>query len=201
MVYLCKKHKQVMRTKQAEPIPSVEGYEPELRTVSMMTANLISIPFLLIVGGLSGWIYYMVWHTFEWNRVSNALWLMVAIVVGIVVHELIHGFTWMAVTRQSFKHLSFGTMAGAVYCHIDVPMRKRPYIIGAVMPLLLLGVIPTVVAIAVGSLFWLVFGVIFVVCAIGDIMIMWIIRREPSDTLIYDHPTEAGCVIYRKIES
>jgi hypothetical protein len=89
-------------------------------------------------------------------------------------------------------------MAGAVYCHIDVPMKKRPYIIGAVMPLLLLGIIPTVVSIVIGSVFWLVFGVIFIVCAIGDIMIMWEIRNEPSDTLIYDHPTEAGCVVYHK---
>ncbi|MBO4752035.1 MAG: DUF3267 domain-containing protein [Bacteroidales bacterium] len=188
-----------MRTKQAEPIPSVVGCEPELKTVSIMKANLISIPFLFVVGGLSGWIYYKVWHTFEWNGMENALWMFVAIVVGIVVHELIHGLTWMAVTRQSFKHLSFGTMSGAVYCHIDVPMKKRPYIIGAVMPLLLLGVIPTVVSMVVGSTFWLVFGVIFIVCAIGDIMIMWIIRREPSDTLIYDHPTEAGCVVYRRV--
>lgn len=187
-----------MRTKQAEPIPVVDGYEPEMKTISIMKANLISIPFMLVVGFLSIWIYYKVWHSFEWNGVQNALWLGVAIVVGIVVHELIHGFTWMVVTRQSFKHLSFGTMAGAVYCHIDVPMKKRPYIIGAVMPLLLLGVIPTVIAIVLGSTFWLVFGIIFIVSAIGDIMIMWKIRREPSDALIYDHPTDAGCVVYRK---
>jgi hypothetical protein len=189
-----------MRTKTPEEIPSVEGYQPEMKTVSIMKANLISIPFLIVVGGLSGWIYCMMWHSFAWNGVSDSLWLCVAIVVGIIVHELIHGFTWMAVTRQSFKHLSFGTMAGAVYCHIDVPMKKRPYIIGAVMPLLLLGVIPTVIAIVLGSTFWLVFGIIFIVSAIGDIMIMWKIRREPSDALIYDHPTEAGCVVYRKVD-
>jgi len=187
-----------MRTKTPEEIPSVEGYQPEMKTVSILKANLISIPFLIVVGGLSVWIYYKVWHSFEWNGMSNALWMCGAIVVGIVVHELIHGFTWMVVTRQSFKHLSFGTMAGAVYCHIDVPMKKRPYIIGAVMPLLLLGVIPTVIAIVLGSTFWLVFGIIFIVSAIGDIMIMWKIRREPSDALIYDHPTDAGCVVYRK---
>ena len=129
---------------------------------------------------------------------GNALWLFIAIVVGIVVHELIHGLTWILVTRQSFSHLAFGTMAGAVYCHIDVPMKKRPYIIGAVMPLLLLGIIPMIIAIAVGSTFWLVFGGIFIVCAIGDIMILWKIRHESKDALIYDHPTEAGYVVYRK---
>lgn len=203
MVYLCKKRNPkklgIMRTKQAEPIPDVEGYEYEQKTISILAANLISIPFLIIVGGLCAYIYYKVWHSFEWNGMGNALWLFIAIVVGIVVHELIHGLTWILVTRQSFSHLAFGTMSGAVYCHIDVPMRKNHYVIGGVMPLLLLGIIPTIIAIAVGSPFWLVFGVIFIVCAIGDIMIMWKIRHEPKDALIYDHPTEAGYVVYRKM--
>ena len=188
-----------MRTKNPEAIPVIEGFEAELKTINILTANLVSIPFLVLVGGVAGCVYYSVWHTFELESVANALWLAVAIAAGIVVHELIHGFTWMLVTKQSFKHLSFGTMAGAVYCHIDVPMSKRHYLVGAVMPLLLLGLIPTVVAVAVGSVFWLVFGVIFIVSAIGDILIMWALRGEPSDALVYDHPTAAGCVVYRRV--
>lgn len=189
-----------MRTKTPEPIPEIYGYEAETKTISILLANILSIPFLLLYGGISGFAYFKVWHSFEWSSVANALWLLVAIVVGIVVHELVHGLTWLVVTRKSFSHLAFGLMAGAAYCHIDVPMRKRPYIIGAVMPLLLMGILPTVIAIAIGSAFWLVFGVIFTVCAIGDIMIMWKIRREPADTLIYDHPTEGGCIVYRRVE-
>lgn len=190
-----------MRTKKAEPIPEIEGYEAETKTISILKANIISIPFMLVVAGLSGFVYYAVWHSFEWNRVVDSLWLLVAIVVGIVVHELIHGFSWMAVARQSFKHLSFGTMAGAVYCHIDVPMSKGHYVTGALMPLLLVGIVPTVLAIVFGSVFWLVFGVIFIVSAIGDIMIVWAIRREPRDVLVYDHPSEGGCVVYRKAQA
>ena len=133
-----------------------------------------------------------------WNGMGDFLWFLLAYVVGIIVHELIHGLAWLAVTRQSFSHLAFGVMAGAVYCHIDVPMRKRTYVFGAVMPLVLLGIIPTIVAIIVGSLFWLILGVMFTTCAIGDIMIVWKIRREPADSLIYDHPTAAGCVVYHK---
>lgn len=189
-----------MRTKQAEPIPVMEGYEQETKTISILWANILSIPFFIVVGGLCGFIYYKVWHSFEWDGIANSLWLLVGIVVGIVIHELIHGITWIVVIRKSFSHLTFGTMAGAVYCHIDVPMRKSHYIVGGLMPLLLLGIIPTIVAIAVGSVLWLVLGVLFIVSAIGDILIVWKIRHEPKDALIYDHPTEGGCVVYRRVE-
>ncbi len=190
-----------MRTKKAEPIPEIEGYETETKTISIVKANIISVPFLLLTCGVCGLAYYAVWRGFEWSGVENALWLLFAIVVGLVVHELVHGFTWMVLTRQPFSRLAFGTMAGAVYCHIDVPMSKGHYVTGALMPLLLVGIVPTVLAIVFGSVFWLVFGVIFIVSAIGDIMIVWAIRREPRDVLVYDHPSEGGCVVYRKAQA
>lgn len=89
-------------------------------------------------------------------------------------------------------------LPGGVYCHIDVPMIKRHYVIGALMPLLLLGIVPTIIAFCIGSLLWLMLGVVFIVSAAGDIMIVWAIRKEPADVLVYDHPSEAGCYIYHK---
>ena len=119
-------------------------------------------------------------------------------IVGIVVHELIHGITWMLATHKGFSHLSFGVIKMSPYCHIDVPMPKRQYVAGALMPLLLLGVLPTLVALAIGNYFWLLVGIIFITAAAGDIMIVWAIRKEPATALVYDHPSEAGCYVYRR---
>ena len=44
----------------------------------------------------------------------------------------------------------------------------------------------------------LALGIVFIVSAAGDIMIVWAIRKDPSDALVYDHPSEAGCYVYRK---
>ena len=66
------------------------------------------------------------------------------------------------------------------------------------MPLFLLGILPTLVAFCIGSFLWLLLGIVFIVSAAGDIMIVWAIRKEPSDALIYDHPSEAGCYVYHK---
>ena len=124
--------------------------------------------------------------------------VLVAFVVGIVVHELIHGLTWMLATHKGFSHLSFGVIKMSPYCHIDVPMPKRQYVAGALMPLLLLGVLPFLVALAVGSHLLLLIGILFITAAAGDIMIVWAVRKESADTLVYDHPSEAGCYVYHR---
>ena len=189
------------RKKNIEVIPEMEGYETELRTIGMVKANIVAI-LVLVLLGLLGWVaMYAIWGGISFGRPWSAMLFCIGIFAGVAVHELIHGFTWMWVTRSSFSHLRFGLLQGGVYCHIDVPMNKRKYVIGALMPLLLLGVLPFLLSFATHSLWLMLFGVIFIACAMGDVLIVWAIRHEPADTLIYDHPTEAGCLVYHRIKS
>jgi hypothetical protein len=69
---------------------------------------------------------------------------------------------------------------------------------GAIMPAIILGFIPAVLSIVLGSVFLLVFGIFFTMAAIGDFMIINLIRKESSNSMVLDHPSEAGCYIYRK---
>lgn len=188
---------------KVEELPVVEGYEAEKKTISMLKANVLSVVFLLVFGALCGLAFHAIWGIGNLDISSERvlrydLFFIVGMVAGIVVHELVHGLTWILLTRKGFRHLSFGLMKGGAYCHIDVPMGKRHYVIGALMPLFLIGIVPLLVAFCIGSLLWLLLGVIFVVAAIGDIMIVWTIRKEPADALVYDHPSEAGCYVYHK---
>lgn len=189
-----------MSRKREEALPQIEGYEPVQRTISMLAANIWAVVLMVVAGGVGWWLT-------KWSQpdaalaVFDMLWLGVMLVVGIVVHELIHGFTWIALTKGRFSHLSFGTMQGAVYCHVDVPMTKRNYIIMALMPGLLTGMVPWLAGIATGSLLWMLLGAIMIGGAMGDIMIVRAIREETPDTMIYDHPNLVGCYVYRKIEN
>ncbi len=187
--------------KQPEELPVVEGYEPHKKTISILWANVLAIGLFVVLGVLGGVALYLLWgrETVFFNS-SLFFWFLLYFLIGIVIHELIHGLTWICLTSKSFRHLKFGLMTGAVYCHIDVPMKKRHYVIGALMPLILVGIIPTVVGICVGSLLWTLVGVALISGAAGDIMIVWAIRKEPADALVYDHPSEAGCYVYHKNE-
>lgn len=184
--------------KKEEPLPQVEGYVAEKKTISILWANLLAVVLFAVVA-VAGWaiMYYSLWDNLHFGGIDSLIFL-VGIVLGLVVHELVHGVTWLLLLKKSFSHLSFGLMTGAVYCHIDVPMDKRKYVIGALMPLLLVGVVPWVAAILSGSLTWMLVGAVMISGAIGDIMIVWTLRSEPASTLVYDHPSEIGCYVYHK---
>ena len=183
-------------SKTVEAIPEIEGYHTELRTIGMLKANVVAIVVLALLGVLGLMAMYAIWGGISLGRPWSGMLFIIGFWVGIVVHELIHGFTWMWVTHSSFSHLRFGLLQGGVYCHIDVPMSKRGYVVGALMPLLLLGIIPFLLSFATHSLWLMLFGVIFIACAMGDVLIVWAIRHDSADTLVYDHPTEPGCVVY-----
>jgi hypothetical protein len=189
-----------MRKQKSAPeeIPQLEGYSTEKRTVSILAANIWALVVLAAMGIVGFVLIYRFYSPLSFSLLLGGP-LILAFLLGIVVHELIHGFTWMWATHSGFKHLRFGLMTGAVYCHIDVPMRKRAYVAGALMPLILLGLLPYLVSIFIGSLWLMLFGTLLSSAAMGDVMIVWVIRHESPDTLVYDHPSEAGCLVYRKL--
>ncbi len=181
-----------------EELPQIEGYVPEKKTISILAANIWAI-LLMVVAGILGAvaIYALKGDFFGFHSWSGVV-LLLAIIVALAVHELIHAITWMLLVGKGFSHVSFGLMKGAVYCHFNEPMIKSQYVIGTLMPLLLVGVVPWIAGIAAGSLLWMALGTIMIGGAAGDIIIVWAIRKEPASSLVYDHPKEAGCYVYHK---
>ena len=73
--------------------------------------------------------------------------------------------------------------------------------LGALTPLIFVGIVPTAVAIATGSIAWLFIGVIMIVSAAGDILIVHKIltyKSTAKEILYFDHPTTAGGIIFEK---
>lgn len=167
------------------------------RTISMLAANIWGV-VVMVVAAVAGWWLTKWMYPDACLTVVDALWFGLMLLVGIVAHELVHGLTFIALVKERFNRLSFGTMQGAVYCHIDVPMTKRNYVIGVLMPGLLTGLVPWVAGIAAGSMLWMLFGALMIGSAMGDVMIVWSIRKETPDTMVYDHPNLGGCYVYRR---
>lgn len=77
------------------------------------------------------------------------------------------------------------------------------YILGALMPCIVLGIIPVALGILLGSHLWFWTGIIMILSAGGDLMIVWKVlcfkkQPESQEILIYDHPTQAGSVIFER---
>ena len=179
-----------------------QGYTRKDLIISISKANIFAV-FLLIPLFIIGYgLYYIVNREFDFSR-YNLILLLVLIVVLTVIHELIHGTCWSIFTPHRFKDIEFGFMKSSLtpYCTCLVPLKKGQYILGTVMPLILLGIIPMIVGIVIENPNALFIGIIMADAAAGDIMVIDQILRYRSsakDIVYLDHPTEAGLVVFER---
>ncbi len=189
------------------------NYKKEKLTIDLVWANVFALLILIPIVLVFGIPYYLIWKpTFDIKNLLDAIgpqgvglgFIMTfgIFMMGIVVHELIHGITWAMFAKDGFKSIKFGVLWKMLtpYCHCKEPLTVRQYIIGAITPAIFLGFIPSTLAIVVGNLGMLIFGMFFTMAAAGDFLIINLIRKEKKDDLVQDHPSEAGCYIYRKSE-
>lgn len=185
-------------------------------TINLVWANVFS----LILFALAAIAAIILWHMLggefgmpdigidnptetEINRhtymllIKNGIFV-IALIAGIVVHELIHGITWAHFAESGWKSISFGVMWKMLtpYCHCSEPLKVRPYIWGSLMPLIILGFFPLLLGFCLMSGLMVAFGVVFVSAAAGDILVAGKLLKEDPASIVLDHPTEAGCIIY-----
>ncbi len=180
-------------------------------TINLATANLVAVGVLVASAIVFYGIFFLLYDYHDWfsaaamdslrERSDNfTLLFLITLVVGTVVHELIHGLTWGMFAKTRYKSISFGVIWKMLtpYCHCSEPLKVPHYAVGALMPLITLGLLPAVVAICLKSLFWLTMAVLFIAAAAGDIMIVWRLRKEKRDNKVLDHPSEAGYLVYEE---
>jgi hypothetical protein len=116
---------------------------------------------------------------------------------GILIHELIHMFTWALFAKKPLRvfKLGFQWKTLTPYAHCKEPMTIEPYRLGSFAPGLLLGFFPWVISLFSGNILLFFFGLLYTTAAGGDFLILWIIRNIKPNTLVEDHPTNAGCYV------
>ena len=187
-----------------------ENYTKEKLTIDLVWANIFGVIILIPIVLMYGLPYFLIWKDeFQFSDFSlihfiGKFWLVFAfIIAGVVAHELIHGIVWAKYAKNGFRSIKFGVMWKMLtpYCHCIEPLKVSQYIIGAIMPSIILGLIPAILAIITGNFLLLVFGIFFTMAACGDFLTIYALRNEKMDYLVEDHPSEAGCFVYRPIEN
>ena len=188
-----------------------KDYQKEKLTINLYWANIFSFLILVPIALIFGLPYYLLWiddidaFFSLWKDEISSIGLLGFFLVpifGVIIHELIHGLTWARYTDNGFKSIKFGVLWKMLtpYCHCKEPLRVKHYVMGAIAPAIILGFIPSVISIIIGNFGLLIFGLLFTVVAAGDFLIINLLRKENKDDFVEDHPSEAGCYIYRKIK-
>ncbi len=169
-------------------------------TIDLMRANKFGVVLMIGTFVVLGGLYALIWQEKIVEDIRSVRFgmgmalYMLLMIVSLGIHELIHGATWASQVKGGWKTISFGVIwkGLALYCHCTEPMNVAKYRIGALMPLIVQGIIPSIVALAIGSLPTLFYGIIFISSAVGDIWVVHLINSINPKFLVLDHPTKAG---------
>ena len=166
-------------------------------SVSMARANIVVLFIAIPVAVLQIAAFSLIHGAQKMDETWGVLWLFLFVAFGVVVHELIHGVTWMLAGRKPLSSIKFGFQWKTLtpYAHIKEPVEVNVYRIGAFMPGFILGILIYFISLIFGdgNLFW--FSVIHTTAAGGDWLILWLIRNVKAGALVEDHPTNAGCYV------
>ena len=187
-----------------------KDYENVLKTINMEKANKLGVKVLIpIFVGFTA-IHALLWGNdmLDYFRVDfspikilrDGLLFFIASLIGIVLHELIHGISFALFAKRGIRSIRFGIMKQYLtpYCHCTEPLQIRHYLFGALAPAVILGLIPAVAGLVIGKYPLTFWGIVFLVASIGDFMIVRLLWEEKPTDYAQDHPSEAGCLVFRK---
>jgi hypothetical protein len=174
----------------------------ESRTISLLAANLYAflgvipilalalIPFLVLHG------LHALGQGFDWLA-RHPLLIVVGFVLSILAHEGLHTLGWAAFADVPLSDVRFGIKSATPYVTTPIPMKVGAYRLSTALPGLILGIIPTAASWMLGSGALVLYGALMLITALGDAMILWLIRDVPAMRLVRDHPSKAGCLVQR----
>jgi len=184
---------------------------PDLGKLNGTTLFFMLVPVLVVIPILA--IYNLVWEpTIVWDSITKtlfpelSLWrsslcILAAIICNAVAHEALHGFGWRIgkppLPKGSIK-IGFSWKNLTPYCHCNQTLSTARYLIGSLMPLIVLGLLPVVVGFTLGQLHWTIFGLFSITTVGGDLLVIYEIMRVEGVDEVRDHPTRLGCLVRTK---
>ncbi len=154
-----------------------ENKEIEEYTMRMRTVTLISILLLIPLTAIILYPFILIWdyETFKSGKEIFNDYFLYILIGGIIIHELLHGLTWGYFATNGLKSIKFGVKWKFLtpYCHCKEPLKVKHYKIGGAMPLIIMGIIPSIIGLIIGHGGVLAFGIFFTWAAVGDIIALF----------------------------
>lgn len=189
------------------------GYVRRDLTIGIVKANILAIAYTLPVIIVLGIAFFLAQPSGQvsfslgasdglaaiFSPLVSLIAFFIAFAILAVVHELIHGLFWGIFAPSHFKAVEFGFIKKYLtpYCTCSEALSKVQYLIGALMPTIVLGIIPCLVAIATGSLPLFIMGALMTLSGGGDVaIVVGLLRHHAPGAIYMDHPYECGLVAF-----
>ena len=178
-----------------------QGYKEKDVTIksgkAMIMGVLYSLPFVIVLGLIYRFFLIDRAYLSEATGITFYIMFILIIAISVIVHELLHGIGWAISSKKGWKVVRFNISAMMPSCACKTPLTKRQYLIGVLLPFIVLG-IGSIIFLFVypGTVSVLTMAVNFIAAG-GDLIIAFKVLKE-KNALITDHPTKAGYVAFYK---
>ncbi|CDM70153.1 putative membrane protein [Clostridium bornimense] len=176
-----------------------ENYHPIDKTISFIKLNIYGMLITLIFCTIHIIIYNIIWNKKVLFLDIN-LKTAIGIILGIFLHEYIHGFVWHFFCEEKWKSIAFGfklkSLTPYSTCNEALPIKR--YKLGVIAPFLITGALPYILAVILNNSILLSISLFMTAGACGDLIILFLLRNEKKSSVVIDHPKLAGCIVYRK---
>ena len=169
-------------------------------TVNLLQANLYSLPILVLIIGIMTSSYLIVWDKkvfLEGFGGFRFLYTYLFLIIGFFLHEIIHLFSYHFLGKIALENIRIGFQIKSLtpYAYCSKSMSINAYRWSAVLPGLILGIIPGIFFLISGNSYSFILAMILTIAAGGDFLLIWLLRKIPAKSLVQDHPEKAGCII------
>lgn len=168
-------------------------------TMSVVQANLIAVGWLPLSGLLVLGPFFEIWGrgplAVAVLRATDLRIAIPAVLLGVLIHEALHavGFLTLGRVPPALVRLGFQRRTLTPYASCTAAITAGAYRGAALLPALVLGVLPALVALLLGSGGLALWAWVMLALAGGDLAAVWAMRRLAADARVLDHPTRVGC--------
>lgn len=176
-----------------------QGYLEEQCIINVIKINIVAllyaIPWIVILFVISVALNHNM--SFELSGLPF-LFFIIGMVLSIPIHEFLHGLGWYPFCKNGWKSIGYGVMWKYLtpYCHCKEPLRWNKYIVGGLLPFIILGFGISFLGIVLNSSVLLFLGFFNILAAGGDLVISQKSIKYKNDILL-DHPSECGFIAFR----
>ncbi len=172
-------------------------------TTTIEEAGFWAIRLLIVFLGVGLLLHFLLW----WGQILalsliveffplSLLFLPLSMVLGIVLHEGLHGLIIALLAPGGWKAVKFGFLNWMTpYCHCQQPITARGYRMVLLGPVVVQGLLPWVLGLITGIIELTLWGAVFISSGSGDLLIWSRSREVPGEEFLQDHPRRVGVLI------
>ncbi|MCK4799851.1 DUF3267 domain-containing protein [Candidatus Parcubacteria bacterium] len=132
-------------------------------------------------------------YDFSYHNYMLYFWLSLGI--SIILHEALHALVFR-IEGAKKEEVKFGikwwTIIPAPYVHCDAELKVSSFKRSLIVPFIVLGLVPLVIGLIIGSGVVVLLGMIMIPGSVGDLLMFKLLCPLPADQRMQDHPDLAG---------